>query len=113
MELESFEEKHELLKSITILATSLKKKTNQVIMIKLFRKNTGSLMNYKELICLQQTTCWYLQLKKGVLYKWKKDLEESLRRKISLGKTCSLFHQKLLRIMQIHKGSFSNFSALA
>ena len=33
------------------------------------------------------TRCWYLQLKKGeVLYEWKKDLEESLRRKNLLGK---------------------------
>ena len=32
--------------------------------------------------------------KKRVLYEWKKDLEESLRRKLSLEKTCSLFRQE-------------------
>ena len=32
--------------------------------------------------------------KKGVLYEWKKYFEESLRRKIFLGKTCSLFRQE-------------------
>ena len=32
--------------------------------------------------------------KNGVLYVWKKDMEESLRRKTSLGKTCSLFRQE-------------------
>ena len=29
--------------------------------------------------------------KRGVLYEWKKDSEESIRRKTSIGKTCSLF----------------------
>ena len=32
--------------------------------------------------------------KKGVLYEWKKDLEEFLRRKTSHGKTCLLFRQE-------------------
>ena len=51
-----------------------------------FEKNTGSLMNYKELICLQQKSYRYLQLKKGLLYEWKKDLEESLGEKYLSGK---------------------------
>ena len=37
---------------------------------------------------------WFIQLKKGVLYEWRKDLEGSHRQKISLGKTCSLFRQE-------------------
>ena len=71
------------------------KKLNQVIMIKLFRKNTGSLMNYKELIHLLRTKLLVLTTRKeGVSYEWKKDLEDSLRRKTSLRKTCSLLCQE-------------------
>ena len=41
-------------------------------MIELFRKNTESLMNYKELICLQRTKELVLTTKKRVLCEWKK-----------------------------------------
>ena len=37
---------------------------------------------------------WYLQIKKGCCMTGKKNLEESLRRNISLGKTFSLFSQE-------------------
>ena len=48
--------------------------------------------------------------KKRVLYEWKKHLEESLRRKIFLGKFS--FPSRIQWIMQTHGGSFSNsFSA--
>ena len=62
-ELQSFEEKPELLKLIIILATS-KKKLNQVTMIQIVMKKTRSLMNYKELVCLQQTKALVITTKK-------------------------------------------------
>ena len=46
-------------------------------------------------------------LKKGVLYEWKKDLEESLRRKTSHAKTCSLFRQEYSEYCR-HKGFHSS-----
>ena len=55
-------------------------------MIQIVLKNTGSHMNYKELICLLQTKKLVLISKKRVLYERKKDLEESLGEKYLLGK---------------------------
>ena len=62
----------------------------------LFRKKiTGSLMNYKELISLLQTKVLVLTIqKRGVVWMKKKDLEESIRRKTSLGRTYSIFRQE-------------------
>ena len=52
-------------------------------------------MNYKELICLQQTKgTGTFNKKGGDCMNGKKDLEESLRRKIFLRKTCSLSRQE-------------------
>ena len=51
---------------------------DQVTMIQMFRKNTGSLMNYKELICLQQTKVLVLISQKGVLCEWEKKIWKSL-----------------------------------
>ena len=61
------------------------KKLNQVTVIELFKKKTGSLMNYKELICLQQK-CWNLQLKKGCCMNGKKIWKSLLGEKHLVGK---------------------------
>ena len=84
-----------MLKLIAIFATSQKKKIESSNNdTNCFEKNIGPHMNYKELICRQQSSL-YLQLKKkGCCMNGKKDLKESLRRKTSLGKTCSLFRQE-------------------
>ena len=60
---------------------------NQVTMIQIVRKNTRSLTNYKELICLQRTKELVLTTKKkGVLYEWKKIWKSLLGEKHLLGK---------------------------
>ena len=46
--------------------------------------------------------------KKGVFYEWKKDLEESLRRKNISLENLFTFPSIIQRIMQTHGGSFSN-----
>ena len=87
--------KHSLLKLRASLAMS-KKKQNLVTMIQIVsKKNSGSLMNYKELIYLQWIKGTGMHnLKKGCYINGKKDLQESLRWKISLRKICSLFCQE-------------------
>ena len=48
-------------------------------------------MNYKELICLQQTKELILTTKKGVLYEWKKIWKNLLDEKHFLGKAIHFF----------------------
>ena len=60
-------------------------------MIKLFRKNTGSLMNYKKLICLQQTKVLVLRTKKKRSVVW---MEKKIRK--------SLFGEKYLLGKPVH-----------
>ena len=68
-----------LLKLIAIFATSQKKKKklNQVTMIQIVTKNTGSLMNYKKLIYLQQTKELVLTTKKKGVVRMEKMIWKS------------------------------------
>ena len=65
-------------------------------------------MNYKELICLQRTRGWYLQLKKrGVVWMEKKIWESFLGEKYILGKPVH-FSVKNTANNADSLGSFSN-----
>ena len=66
-------------------------------------------INYKELICLQQTKVLQLTTKKKDCYMNGKKIWKSLRQKTTLKKTCSLFRQEYSELGRNVAGdSFSN-----
>ena len=74
----------------------------------MFRKNTGSLVNYKRLICLHQTKSWNLQLKKGGVVWMEKRFGRVSLAKIISWENLSPFPSRIQRIMLTHGGIFSN-----
>ena len=88
--LQSFEEKTLVVKINCYFSDQSKKTESSNNDTNCFEKNTELLMNYKDMSSANKGAGTY-NSKKGVLYEWKKDLEEPLRRKTYLRKTCSLF----------------------
>ena len=72
-----------------------KKRMNQVTMIQIVSKKQWVSHEFQgtDMSSTNKELLFTIQ-KRGVVWIEKNDLKESLRRKISLGKTCSLFRQE-------------------